>query len=163
MDGGDGHFVAKFRRKDGPSYHGGYFSVKQEKNNNELKQALELYQSLCNTKETPILFQAGNYVYYLPTEIPDFQGLHILRAGVQFGECKKNRMEPAHHFFMAAKPDTLRQLVSLETDDAAVLRYLKGEEIECDPALKGYAGVCVDGVMLGFGKWQETRSVPSTE
>lgn len=152
MDGGDGHFVAKFRRKDGPSYHGAYFSVKQGKNNNELKMGQELYQSLCNTKEMPMLFQAGSYVYYLPVQVPDWQGLHILRAGVQLGEVKKNRMEPAHHFFMAAKPDTLRQLVSLETDDPRVLRYLKGEEIECDASLKGYAGVCVDGVMLGFGK-----------
>lgn len=149
MDGGDGHFVAKFRKMDGPSYHGGYFSAK---NGKELKQAAELYQSLCDVKKLPSFFQAGNYLYYLTTEIPDLQGLHILRAGVQLGELKKNRIEPTHHFFMAVKQETCRQLVALKTEDPAVLRYLKGEEIDCAPSLKGYAGVCVDGVMLGFGK-----------
>ncbi len=152
MDGGDGHFVAKLQKLDGDRYAGGCFMPPDVKRNPALRQGALLYQSLCRQEDMMPLFQAGNFLYLLPAELPAARGLHLLRAGVQFGECKKNRIEPAHHFFMAAKPTSLRQLIPLTSKGEDVLRYLRGEEIACAAEYKGYAGVCVDGVMLGFGK-----------
>lgn len=151
MDGGDGHFVAKLQKQDGNSYHGGVF-VPSVKKNEGARQGEALYHTLCVDDHCPVIFQSGDYLYLLPEQLPDFQNLHILRAGVQLGICKKNRIEPAHHFYMAAKPEMLRQIISLSSSDNAVQQYLRGEEIECDGSYKGYVGVCVDGVTLGFGK-----------
>ena len=33
--------------------------------------------------------------------LPDLSGLHVLRAGVEAGQCVKGRFEPAHGLFMA--------------------------------------------------------------
>lgn len=153
MDGGDGHFVAKLQKQNGDSYHGKLFQIKSSKNQQNLSMAEDLYHSLTNKNKQPIFYENGNYIFILPEiSLPAMQGLHILRAGVFFGEIKKNRIEPAHHFYMAVDPVTLRQRIELSRTDDKIYQYLRGEEIAVSPELRGYTGVSIADVMVGFGK-----------
>ena len=76
----------------------------------------------------------------------------VLRAGIILGENVKNRIEPHHSAFMAAKPSDCARRVELSSDSAEIRAFLHGEEISVPADLKGYAAVCVDGVTCGFGK-----------
>ena len=59
----------------------------------------------------PILF--GQTVYLAPSELPSLKGLHVLRAGLELGEVRKNRFEPAHAWALWQKslPANRLQLV----------------------------------------------------
>lgn len=87
----------------------------------------------------------------LPNDVPDFSGLGVIRAGVEFGEVKKNRIEPSHGIFMAHSGSECRSMLSLNHSDDRVRAFLHGEEISAE-GCKGYTAVTVDGVTLGFGK-----------
>ena len=76
----------------------------------------------------------------------------MLRKGVLLGELKKNRVEPCHCAFAAAKPADCARAVSFSPDSGEIMKYLHGEEIDVPAALKGYTAVCVNDITLGFGK-----------
>ena len=52
--------------------------------------------------------------------------------------------------FVSKAVDDVKQVENLSLSDTRVTQFLKGLEIDCDK--KGYVGVAVDGIMLGFGK-----------
>ena len=90
-------------------------------------------------------------VILLPNELPDIAGLSVLRAGVEFGEAKKNRIEPAHGIFMASRAENCRSVLHLTSNDPALFAFLRGEEIPAE-GLSGYTAVAADGIVTGFGK-----------
>ena len=92
----------------------------------------------------------GEKTVLLPHGLPELRGLGVLRAGVLCCEAKKNRLEPVHALFAAAKERELRRLCALDADSAEAEAFVRGEEIPCDE--KGFTGVSVGDVMLGFGK-----------
>ncbi|WOC33327.1 MULTISPECIES: RsmB/NOP family class I SAM-dependent RNA methyltransferase [Caproicibacterium] len=153
MDGGEGHFVAVMRRDgDAPRLPAaGRFS--------ESLAAKELLGQLFAALPEGIPTQFGDKLYLLPQGLPPLQGLGVLRAGVLLGEEKPvhrkgalPRLEPAHAAFLAAEPRQLLQCVALEREDARVQAFLHGEEIEVPQEYRGYCGVSVSGVTVGFGK-----------
>lgn len=149
MDGGEGHFVAKLRRHSGnqccvESRHG--------KDRENGKMAKEFYEQIFKTKPSVNIEQIRNDFYLIPNDFPQTEGLGVLRTGVLFGTMRPGRVEPAHALFMAAKPDELRNVVSLSHDSTEMAAFLHGEEIEVPADLKGYCGVAVNGVSTGFGK-----------
>ena len=75
-----------------------------------------------------------------------------MRAGVVLGEIVKNRIEPHHCAFMAAKPEDCVRHVDFSCGSAEIKAFLHGEEISVPAELKGYTAVCVEGVTVGFGK-----------
>ena len=85
----------------------------------------------------------------LPAALPALSGLGVLRAGVELGEMKKNRIEPAHGIFMAAKPAQCRSVLHLRHDDPRLTAFLRGEEIPAE-GLAGYTAVAVEGVVTGL-------------
>ena len=99
MDGGEGHFAARFRRVAPCEERFAPFNFKPDRETQA--HAEELYTSLFT--DAPGRFQrVRDRVILLPNELPDIAGLSVLRAGVEFGEAKKNRIEPAHGIFMAS-------------------------------------------------------------
>ncbi len=78
--------------------------------------------------------------------------LRIERAGLHLGEVHKGIFKPSHSLALALKPHMCRQIVPLDAKDERTYRYLRGESIACEPDLKGYCVVTVDGYTLGFGK-----------
>lgn len=148
MDGGEGHFVAKFRRIGENSNSAKEFTdfVKST----ERKFAQEFYKMLFNGECTDRIAKFGDKLLLMPNVLPTLNGLGVLRAGVELGECKAKRIEPAHGLFMSCARDVCRQGVDFSHDAPELAAFLRGEEIDCD--CNGYTAVCVNGVVTGFGK-----------
>lgn len=148
MDGGEGHFAARFRRVAPCEERFAPFSFKPDRETQV--HAEELYTSLFT--DAPGRFQrVRDRVILLPNELPDIAGLSVLRAGVEFGEAKKNRIEPAHGIFMASRAGNCRSVLHLTSNDPALFAFLRGEEIPAE-GLSGYTAVAADGIVTGFGK-----------
>lgn len=145
IEGGEGHFAARLRRKGESSAVAG--------------------KAVCHTppKELEDIFTVppqGNYtvikdkLYILPEGLPDNSGLGVIRAGLLAGEYKKGRFEPAHALFMASKPEMVRRV--LPADEQQVQAFLAGMEIKSD-CPNGYTAVAYHGLVIGFGKTADSR------
>lgn len=110
-------------------------------------------ETLCVNLEEQI---SGRYVlfseqlYLLPEEMPELDGLKIVRAGLHLGTCKKNRFEPSHALALYLHQEETKQFVELKGNEP--LKYLHGETVSCASEQKGWALMCVSGLSMGWGK-----------
>ena len=140
---GEGHFVAVLRKTEGKEpavkVSGG------EKLPGKWHDfARELGISLPAGKA--VLF--GQSLYWVPEEMPALDGVKVLRPGLELGEVKKDRFEPAHGLALWLKGAANVQQLSAESK--LVGDYLHGEVILSEG--KGWCLVTVDGYSLGWGK-----------
>ncbi len=94
----------------------------------------------------PVTF--GGRLYWAPVQMPDIRGIKVLRPGLELGELKKDRFEPAHALALWTKK--VENCVSFPAESPEVAAYMHGETVPCDR--KGWCLVCVDGFSLGWGK-----------
>ena len=159
-DGGEGHFVAKFRKLgDSPrreipaepirkSKKGG----KTQTDNFHLTEAF-LKENHITLGEGHVISKNGKY-YLSPLEsVP--ADLGVIRSGVLLGEEERGRFTPAHAMFATPYIQTANQ-IDLELSDQRLQKFLHGEEIEASGE-KGFYRVAVEGIPLGFGKLSEGR------
>ena len=148
MDGGEGHFVAKFQRMGENVSRGGRFDGFLSRR--EEPEARALFEELfaCPWPGNAACF--GDWLLLLPEGLPELSGLGVLRAGVELAHRKGKRWEPSHAAFQAARKGGCRQAADFPWDDSRLAAFLRGEEIDWDG--KGYTAVCAGGVPLGFGK-----------
>ena len=151
-NGGEGHFVALFRKSGKKIITNTYF---EESISPESKKIVTDFLN-DNFNEMPkgALLEKNNLIYLAPCNAPKIKG-DILRYGLLVGEIRKNRIEPSHALFTAAGVIPKRVL-NLTNNDERIYKFLKGEEISTDGE-NGYTAVWVDGVPLGFGKCSGTR------
>jgi len=107
----------------------------------------------------------GSRVYLQPEPLPSLDGLRVVRAGWYLGDAGPHRFEPSQPLAMGLKADEAKRIWNGLPDDAAIVRYLKGETLHLDAAdltltgdsaiRKGYTLVCVDGFPLGWGKYAD--------
>ncbi len=154
MDGGEGHFVAVLKRLSPNNEYPQPYSPRASSMHD---MAEDLYHQLFQIELNHTIEQFGNYFLLLPKTLPYLKGLGVIRAGVLLGEAKTNRIEPAHAAFMSSKPEELNCLVELSNDSKQIFDFLRGEEIEIQGGVKGFAGVSVNGVVTGFGKGSNGR------
>ncbi len=142
-DGGEGHFVCALRhRGEGEGKNAPAF--KQEKNP-EAKAALgELLKS---PPQGNLIRRNGRY-FLLDEDLPNPQGVRILRAGLEVLELLGKQWKPAHHLAMSLPKEAFRYGQELSLEQATA--YLRGETVPCDQ--KGYGVVTVEGVPLGWIK-----------
>ena len=154
MDGGEGHFAARLR-KNGvrlPRVTAKAASAAPD------REVLAFYDSLFAGRPFgERIVNKNNKIIILPENYIETKGLPILRAGVVLGEAVKNRIEPHHSAFAAAKPEQCVSRVDLDCESAEIRAYLHGEEIAVPAGVRGYAAVCVNGVTAGFGKASNGR------
>lgn len=93
----------------------------------------------------------GEHIYLVPEDMPDLQGLKVLRPGLHIGTLKKNRFEPSHALALALSPDEVVNVWSLSAQDDTVKAYLNGQTFVAFGE-KGWYLICVDGFSLGWGK-----------
>lgn len=152
---GEGHFVAMVRKEDGETqskvapYH--FNKAKLSKEAEEFIKALDYPFDM---KRFDV---QGERVFYIPEQMPDIKGLRILRCGLYMGDMKKNRFEPSQSLAMFLKKQEFSNVLSLEAEDARVIKYLKGETIELEELEEketkdGLLLICVKNYPLGFGK-----------
>ncbi len=144
MDGGEGHFVAKFRRIS-PN-KSGTKSISLPKT--DTVGAVELYRSIFNNDIWGEITAVKDKLVILPRGLPEIKGLGVIRAGVILGEVTGKRIEPHHSLFTCQRPEDCKNILELTVESCGA--YLHGEEVECD--CKGYTAVAIDGMVVGFGK-----------
>ncbi len=140
---GEGHFAAVLRKK-GQEAASGTGCPGQKLPKEWLDFAKELDIQLPEGKA--ILFGAS--LYWAPTELPELSRLKVLRPGLELGEMKKGRFEPAHALALWLK--TAKNTVNLSSDSEEIKKYLHGDVLPCTQ--KGWCLVTVDGFPIGWGK-----------
>lgn len=155
MDGGEGHFAARLRKK-GSSYPTPSSSKQNSKIDSEI---LDFYDKLFIDRPFGENIKIVNSkIIILPKNFDfDIKGLPVLRAGVILGELVKNRIEPHHSVFMAAKKQDCKSVVDFDVSSKEISAFLHGEEIPVSPDTKGYTAVCVNSITTGFGKASNGR------
>lgn len=155
MDGGEGHFAARLRKKgdiiktESPDFS----SCKAE------KEIINFYDSLFyNRPFGENIKVVKDKILILPKKFNfDLRGLNVLRAGVILGEIIKNRIEPHHSAFTSAKKEACRNAVDFDVNSNEIKAFLHGEEISVSDSVKGFTAVCVNGMTTGFGKASNGR------
>lgn len=155
---GEGHFIAKLRKKDGleseilPTYS----DCKRKKGkkvdltlwkefvDETFGQQFEYFSDAVQVKESIYL----PVKQVLPKEI---EKLNIIRNGVFAGKIQKGRIVPSHQLFMAFG-HLAKNVETLSLSDEATYAWLRGEEIDAVSSCKGWCSVLIDGMPLGFGK-----------
>lgn len=149
MDGGEGHFVARFRRVGAAPRPVGTVSPPALPKA-EAALAARLWEDLFRSPCPEGLALSGDRLLLPPEGMPDLRGLGVLRAGVEAGVFLGRRLEPSHGLFMSREKSDCRRALDFSQEDPALAAFLRGEELDCPEP--GYTAVCVGGVVTGFGK-----------
>ena len=140
---GEGHFAAVLR-KAGDEQLEGILAQGQKLPKQWEEFAKQLDISLPAGKA--ILF--GQSLYWAPADMPVIDRLRVLRPGLELGEVKKDRFEPAHALALWLK--NAKNTINLEADSAPLRAYMHGEAIPAQ--VKGWCLVQTDGYTIGWGK-----------
>jgi NOL1/NOP2/fmu family ribosome biogenesis protein len=144
---GEGHFAAVLRRRGDAEVP--EVAAKAEKLPKEwLAFAKELDIKLPEGK--PIMF--GRSLYWAPSDLPDISRLKVMRPGLELGEVKKDRFEPAHALALWLRE--CKNMLSLGADSPQLAAYMHGDVVPCDR--RGWCLVCADRYSIGWGKGDGT-------
>ncbi len=140
---GEGHFGAVLRRKgDAPVAGEGDPGEKLPK----LWDAFAKELGIQLPEGKAVTF--GNRVFWSPKQMPALKGLKVLRPGLELGELKKDRFEPAHALALWLKD--CKNTENLASDGREIQDYLCGNVIPSGK--KGWCLVTVDSYPIGWGK-----------
>lgn len=151
--GGEGHFAAKLRKNSGKTV------LYQNGENYKKKIDLTLYREFekeflkdFNLLGDFIMF--GDSLYNIPSEMLSLNGLKVVRPGLQIGQYKKKRFEPAHALGMALKANEVKNVYNMSEQKASA--YIHGEVLQTDDVpdknIKGWVLMQMDSCSLGWGK-----------
>lgn len=145
MQGGDGHFVARFVRSGDATS----ISLPRPEGKNAVFNAFwqENFE-----EETPAYIVKGDKIFIADSYIQNLPG--EVRCGVFAGYVKGNRFEPSHSLYCAAGLSP-KNVLNLSLCDPRLADYMKGLEIDCET--KGYTAVLVEGIPFTFGKCSNGR------
>jgi NOL1/NOP2/sun family putative RNA methylase len=153
---GEGHFVAKLQKTSGEST-----DVKTAEFYPISKETEKTWLEFCQAtfRERPFadkdLTMFGEKLFAVPERVPHLRGLKALRTGVYLGDFQGNRQkarfEPSHSLALAVTRNEVGEGLDLAPDDARLLRYLRGHELE-DSGEDGWLLITVSGFPLGWGR-----------
>ena len=140
---GEGHFAAVLRktgRKEGevPCITGAKLPKEWETFAKELKIKLPAGKAL--------LF--GSSLYWVPEEMPDIRKIKVVRPGLELGEVKKNRFEPAHALALWLK--NCENIQNFPAESKEIRGFMEGQVLP--GSTKGWCLITADGYSLGWGK-----------
>ncbi|QKS46509.1 RsmF rRNA methyltransferase first C-terminal domain-containing protein [Paenibacillus cellulosilyticus] len=105
----------------------------------------------------PVRF--GDALYWLPHDKEGrfnaslIEGLKVVRPGLQLGELKTKRIEPAHALALAVRAEEAARIASFEADSPETAAYLRGEALtDMSGNLSGWTIVATDNFPLGWAK-----------
>ena len=140
---GEGHFAAVLRKTAGEE--GDYPENPGEK---LPKEWMEFAKEMGITLPAGKTITFGSSLYWVNEELPSLRGIKVMRPGLELGELKKGRFEPAHALALWLKDAAKTQDHSW--DSTQIKAYMHGETIPTTQ--KGWCLVTVDGYSLGWGK-----------
>ena len=140
---GEGHFLAVLR-KAGETQEDSTSAAQEKLPVLWTDFAREL--GICLPPGKPVQF--GQSLYWAPLETPQLRGLRVLRPGLELGELKRDRFEPAHA--LALWLDGAAKKQDFPWDSREMAAYIHGETVPSD--VKGWCLVTADGFGIGWGK-----------
>ena len=90
----------------------------------------------------------GNNLFWAPADMPDIRRLKVLRPGLELGEVKKDRFEPAHALALWLKESANEESYGPESEEMKA--YLHGEVVPSGK--KGWCLVKAGDFSIGWGK-----------
>ena len=140
---GEGHFGAVLRKLEGEETE-----IPLEKGRPLPKPWLSFAKEAGVNLPEGIGLCFGDRLYLAPLGTPALPGLRVLRAGLELGTLKKDRIDPAHALALWGKD--FAQSVDFAADGPEIRAYLHGEVLP--GKTKGWCLVTVDGYSIGWGK-----------
>ncbi len=144
---GEGQYIARLRRAAGgvsPAF--GYRDAAAEPPPAIRRIALDFLRETVEGLPSCRLSFDGNRLLLLPCGFP-LPPRRVFSAGVLLGEVRKDRLLPHHHFF-SAYGKCFKRTLALSSDDPAVYKYLRGEELPTSLP-DGWGCVLIDGIPTG--------------
>ena len=140
---GEGHFAAVLRKNSGEE--GDIPSMSGEKLPKEwISFAKELNIRLPGGKA--VFF--GQNLFWAPEELPELKRLKVMRPGLELGEVKKGRFEPAHALALWLK--NCANTVSFPAESAEIREYVHGNVLP--GSVKGWCLIKAGNYSLGWAK-----------
>ena len=140
---GEGHFAAVLRKTGGEE--GDVPPMTGEKLPREWTAfAKELRITLPEGKAVSF----GSNLFWAPAEMPDLKRLKVMRPGLELGEVKKGRFEPAHHLALWLRD--CANSVSFPAESAEIREYMHGNVLY--GTQKGWCLVKAGEYSLGWAK-----------
>lgn len=142
--GGEGHYAALLK-KDGDSSGNSLPAPREEKAPKEL---LDFLSDLGISLPVGRIITFGQSLFLVPMDMPELKGLKVLRPGLELGQAKKGRFEPAHG--LALWLESAKISADFPADSKEIRDYLNGQVIPGQT--KGWTLITVDGLSLGWAK-----------
>lgn len=140
---GEGHFAAVLRKKGG---------IQQEPVCLKGEKLPALWQKFARELEIELpsgrAVSFGQSLFWAPEGMPDIANVKVMRPGLELGEVKKDRFEPAHALALWLKKAAAQ--VNLEGDSQQIKDYMHGLTLPAQE--RGWCLVQVDGFSIGWGK-----------
>lgn len=155
MDGGEGHFIARFEKVRQPDEEMPKpKSLWIEKSDKLPDEARKFIESQTDQPFTHYRVVNGK-VYGMNHPFMNLKKAKVLRQGVFIGETVKNRFEPEYAFFMSSTM-ALHSKTKTDTSLEEMDKYFHGEQLPIS-APAGYRTLCYRGIPYGFGKSSQSR------
>lgn len=155
MDGGEGHFAARFEKiktEDEPS---SFVYCKEEKMDKTVQAFLNEQTDTAFSHYYLEKSKDSTFVYGMNAPFIKLKKGKVLRQGVYLGELLKGRFEPAHAFYLC-KTIAKHSLTKTETTIKQMDDFYHGQQLNI-VAPKGYRALCLKGIPYGFGKSSQSR------
>ena len=92
-----------------------------------------------------------SYVYCLPENSPNLNGLKVIHPGWWIGSIQKDRFTPSHALAMGIKADQAINSISFHLEDKTIAAYLGGESFS-NSGENEWVLITIDGFSIGWGK-----------
>lgn len=148
MDGGEGHFVARFRKSGDAAAEKSLPLM----NSAPVPKEVTAFLNEHLTRQFPYLYVHNDVVYGGTAPFITCRGLHLIRHQTLIGMIRRGRFEPSHCLAMSSWTD-MTQSVELTEDEYQ--SYRRGNTISC-PGIKGWTAVTVKGMQAGLAKGDGT-------
>lgn len=145
---GEGHFIAHIKCNDEHTH--GRIKEEKQKDNTNIKMYRKWEEENLNVKLEGKFIGFKDNLFLIDYPLFDLEGIRVFRVGIHLGEIIKGRFSPSHSLAVALKKSEIKQTIDYVYDSKEIIDYLKGQTISSE--LKGYIGVCVNGVVLSWGK-----------
>lgn len=147
---GEGHFIALLKKEGEPRQA-------VEKKRRETKRSLPVvhYKNFAdqylNIVHDGNFALFGDHLYIQPPEVPNLDGLKVVRPGLHLGVLQRNRFEPSHALALTLDAADVKLKADYRADAPEVQKYLRGETLP-RRGEKGWTLIMVNGFSLGWAK-----------
>ena len=144
---GEGHFAAVLRKTSADETQ-----IPLENGEKLPRQWLEFAKAMDIRLPAGKAVLFGTSLDWAPEGRPSLRGVKVMRPGLELGEVKKDRFEPAHGLALWLKTAAVTE--DFSADSLQIKAYMHGETVPSGKS--GWCLVTAEGYSLGWGKGDKT-------